>query len=190
MILSRWGMQGRTALLSHIERTGCTIAGDPVWTEAEIAALRSAHPDFSAATAALSRRSPVAISHKARQLGLCSPRRVWTEDEGIRLRRPYVSGISIAEIALMFPDKSRRQIWHKAHHLGYRRPRRAPRLTGMPLVDSIRQRAFEYRVSMTDLDAFVGHKYYFVSPRYVNWRALQKAMQILGGRPVVYWPGG
>lgn len=26
--------------------------------------------------------------------------------------------------------------------------------------------------------------------RYVNWRAFQKAMEVLGGRPVVYWPHG
>jgi hypothetical protein len=183
-------IDGRQVLLRHIERTGCTIAGDPVWTEVEIAGLRYTYPDRSAACAALPRRTPEAIAKKAQQLRLVTPRRVWTEDEIVRLRRPYVGGVSIAELVNMFPGKSRSQIWKKAQHLRYRRPRRPPNPTGMPLVDRIRQRAFECRLSMTDLDAFVGRKRYFVSPRYVNWRALQKAMEALGGRPVVYWPHG
>ncbi|SCW94761.1 hypothetical protein SAMN02927924_04571 [Sphingobium faniae] len=72
--------------------------------------------------------------------------------------------------------------------MGYRRPRRAPKPTGMPLVDSIRKRAFEFRLSMTDLDVFVGRTRYFVSPHYRDWRALQRAMAILGGRSAISWP--
>src|SRR3546814_9658602 len=71
-----------------------------------------------------------------------------------------------------------------------RRPRRAPKQTGMLLVDSVRQRAFECRLSMRDLDAFVGKKHYFAGPRYIDWRALQRAIRILGGRPVVCWRNG
>src|SRR3546814_1456405 len=82
----------------------------------------------------------------------------------------------------MFPGRSRRQIWSKASHMRCRRPRRAPKQTGMLLVDSVRQRAFECRLSMRDLDAFVGKKHYFAGPRYIDWRALQRAIRILGGR--------
>ena len=57
----------------------------------------------------------------------------------------------------------------------------------MPLIDSIRLRAFELRISMTELDAFVGKKRYFVGVRHVDWRALQSAMTLLGGKPVVHW---
>lgn len=77
-------MHGRMVLLRHIERTGCTIAGDPVWTEAEIADLRRCYPDRAAAQTALPRRTPGAIAEKARHLGLVPPLRVWTEDEGFR----------------------------------------------------------------------------------------------------------
>lgn len=177
-------------LLRHIERTGYTIAGDPVWTEAEIANLRACYPDREAAHAALRRRTPGAIAKKAWRLGLALSRRVWIKDDVFRLRRPYVTGVPIAGLVEMFPGKSRSQIWKKAQHMGYRRPRRPPKLTGMPLVDCIRQRAFECRLSMTDLDAFIGRKRYFVSPRYENWQALQKAMEILGGAPKVHWPNG
>jgi hypothetical protein len=120
------------------------------------------------------------------------PLRIWSDEDAVRLRTPYKAGIPIAAAALVeiFSGKSREQLWKKAHHMGYRRPRQAPKTTGMPLVDSIRRRAFEYRLSMVDLDVFVGRKRYFVSPRHVDWRALQKAMEILGGRPIVHWPKG
>lgn len=182
------GLHGRMVLLRHIERTGCTIAGAPVWTKTEIAELRRCYPYLEAAHTALPRRTPGAIAKKAWGLGLTPPRRIWTEDEAFRLRSPYVTGVPIAELVEMFPGRSRSQIWKKAQHMGYRRLRRPPKLTGMPLVDSIRHRAFECRLSMTDLDAFIGRKRYFVSPRYQNWRALQKAMELLGGRPMVRWP--
>jgi hypothetical protein len=57
----------------------------------------------------------------------------------------------------------------------------------MPLVDNVRRRAFELRIKMTELGAIVGKARYFVCPRYVDWRALQLAMEFLGGRPVVRW---
>ena len=181
------GERGRITLFRHIETTGCTIAGDPVWTADEIANLCQTFPDRKAACLALPRRTPGAVAHKARQLGLIPPRRIWIGDEAARLRKPYVSGVPMTELLDMFPGKTRSQIWKKACHMGYRRPRRAPKLTGMPLVDVIRRRAFECRLSMTDLDVFVGRKRYFVSPRHLDWRALQRAMTILGGRPVISW---
>lgn len=182
------GERGRMTLLRHIERTGCTIAGNPVWTAEEIAHLCQAFPDKEAACIALQRRTPAAVAHKARQLGLTPPRKIWIGDEAVLLRKPYVAGVPMTELLDLFPGKTRSQIWKKACHMGYRRPRRAPKLTGMPLVDSIRKRAFECRLSMTDLDIFVGRNRYFVSPRYFDWRALQKAMTILGGRPAISWP--
>lgn len=143
-------------LLRHIARTGCTIAGVPVWTAEEIAHLRQTPPDRKAACLALPRRTPGAMAHKARQLGLIPPRKIWIGDEAVRLRKPYVAGVSITELLEIFPGKTRSQTWRKASEMGYRRPRRAPKPTGMALVDSIRQRAFACRLTMTDLDAYVG----------------------------------
>lgn len=181
------GERGRMTLLRHIERTGCTIAGDPVWTADEIAHLCQTFPDRKAACLALPHRTAAAVAHKARQLGLIPPRKIWIGDEAVRLRKPYVAGVPMAELLEMFLGKTRSQIWKKAFHMGYHRPRRAPKLTGMPLVDSVRKRAFECRLSMTDLDVFVGRTRYFVSPRHLDWRALQRAMAILGGRPAISW---
>jgi hypothetical protein len=181
------GERGRMTLLRHIERTGCTIAGVPVWTTEEIAHLCQTFPDRESACLALPRRTFGAVAHKARQLGLIPSRKIWIGDEAVRLRKPYVAGVPMAELLDMFPGKTRSQIWKKAYQMGYRRPRRAPKPTGMALVDSIRKRAFECRLTMTDLDAFVGRRRYFVSPRHFDWRSLQRAMAILGGRPAISW---
>lgn len=140
------GERGRMTLLRHIEKTGRTIAGDPVWTADEIADLCRTFSDRKAACLALPRRTPTAVAHKARQLGLIPPRKIWSGDEAVRLRKPYVAGVPMAELLEMFPGKTRSQIWKKAFHMGYRRPRRAPKPTGMPLVDSVRKRAFECRL--------------------------------------------
>lgn len=151
MILSygqRRGLQDKSVILRHIERTGCTIAGQPVWMSAEIDVLYELYPDFRSAGLALPRRTRGAIAQKAQQLGLVPPRRLWREEDAIRLRKPYVTGMPIASLIELFPGRSREQIWKKAHHMGYRRPRRAPKPTGMPLVDSIRKRAFEHYLSM------------------------------------------
>lgn len=187
-IAQQRGLQGRDTLIGHIERTGRTIAGDFVWSTVELDILRRLYPDRRALSAALPRRTGAAIAHKARMIGLVPPLRIWTDADAAKLRRPYVNGIPVATLAEMFPGKTRKQIWGKAFAMGYRRPRRPPKPTGMPLVDSIRTRAFELRISMTELDAFVARKRYFVGPCHIDWTALQRAMTLLGGIPVVHWP--
>ena len=67
---SKRGFNGRIAILRHIALTGRTIAGDPVWSTGELAALRLHYPDKQAIASALVRRSKIAIQHKARSLGL------------------------------------------------------------------------------------------------------------------------
>ena len=71
--------------------------------------------------------------------------------------------------------------------MGYRMPRRQPKPTGLLLVDSVRQRAFYLRITMTELDSFIGRKRYFVGARHVDWAAIQRAMVLLGGTPIVRW---
>jgi hypothetical protein len=181
------GLQGRDTLIGHIKRTGRTIAGDPIWTAGELATLRLLYPDRQALAAALPGRTSGAIAQKTRMIGLVPPWRIWTTADAVQLRRPYMAGVPVTTLTEMFPGKSKRQIWGKAFAMGYRRPRRPPKPTGMPLVDSIRARAFEFRITMTDLDAFVARKRYFVSPHRMDWTALQRAMILLGGTPVVRW---
>ena len=132
-------------------------------------------------------RTAKAIAHKLRHLGLVRARRVWTDHEATALRSPYRAGVPIADLLVLFPGKSKRQIWGKAFALGVRRPRRPPKPTGLALVDDVRARAFACRLSMADLDSFVGTRGYFVRPRYLNWTALYKAVVLLGGTPELIW---
>src|SRR3546814_1505946 len=121
----------------------------------ELDLLLNLYPYRSALARSLPRRTRVAIASNARESGLVPPWRFWSNEEAAQLRRAYRTGISVDALVEMFPGRSRRQIWSKASHMRCRRPRRAPKQTGMLLVDSVRQRAFECRLSMRDLDAFV-----------------------------------
>jgi len=187
---SKRGFSGRIAILRHIALTGRTIAGDPVWTIEELDALRLLYPDRQALASILVRRSKIAIQHKARSFGLITPRQIWSEQEVELLRTLYRTSITTAGFVEVFPGRTKQQIWRKAGRLRIRRPRRPLRVTGLPLVDSIRQYAFALGHSMTDMDAWTGAKCYFRSPRYCNWRALTRAVELLGCEPTVSWRDG
>ncbi|MFC0220167.1 hypothetical protein ACFFJ7_17400 [Pseudochelatococcus lubricantis] len=184
----RRGLNGRNALLRHMVKTGCTIAGDRLWSDVEIEILRQFRPDLDALALALPERGIGAITKKAHQIGLVPSRRAWSADEVPRLRKPYVAGVPVDDLVSMFPGKTKRQIWNKAFHLGIRRPRRRPKGTGLLLVDTVRNRAFDLGLTMTDLDTYVSAGRYFVCPRCSNWRLLQKAIRELKGQVVVRWP--
>ncbi|CAH0496457.1 hypothetical protein [Novosphingobium sp. CECT 9465] len=183
----RSGLQGQSIIYRHIARTGLTLAGTAVWTSDEIAILRRHHVNREALPALLPRRTVKAIGNKLRRLGLVCARRIWNAQETAALRSPYRTGVPIDDLLTMFPGKSKRQIWGKAFAIGVRRPRRAPKPTGLALVDDVRARAFAYRLSMTDLDSFLGTHGYFVRPRHLNWSALHKAIELLGGMPELVW---
>lgn len=153
----------------------------------ELERVRRLYPDTYAMAAILHGRSTAATAHKARYLGLVPPRRFWSQAEILALRHPYVSGMPVRDIQQLLPGRSKTEIWRRAHRSGYRRPRSAPRATGFPIVDSVRRRAHDYRLTMRDLDAFVGKRCYFTSPRQIDWKALQRAVAILGGTPFVVW---
>lgn len=190
MLISREclrALDGKRYMRRHIERTGETIAGTPVWTRSEIAALRAAFPDREGTCSVLPRRTWAAIRQKARHLGLSRRQRIWTNDDARLLRTLYTAGLPIDELICRFAGKTKRQVWHKAAHLRVRRPRKPPRLTGHPLMDSVRQRAFTLGYSMADLDAWTGAKHYFGDARYVDWHSLQKAIDLMGGKIVVRW---
>lgn len=192
MLISREclrALDGERALRRHIAKTGETIAGTPVWTPREIDLLRATFPGRERACSALHRRSWCAIRGKARRLGLVKPLRIWMHEDARLLRSLYPSGMSIDDLVGRFTGKTKRQIWHKATHLRVRRPRRPPRLTGHPLLDRVRQRAFARGFSMTDLDAWTGGTRCFRDARSVNWPALERAIDLLGGKIVVHWNG-
>ncbi len=163
-------------------RTGCTLSGQRLWSACELALLRDHYPDMARLHRALPGRTAGAIGRKAGQLGLVPPRRIWSGRDAQNLRKPYVAGLPMADLLAMFPDKTSRQIWHKASHLGIHRPRRPPKPTGFALLDQIRRRAHDLGLTMRDLDSYTGGKGYFAAPRRQNLRLLDRAIRVLQGR--------
>ncbi len=182
------GLDGKATILRHMHKTGCTIAGQQVWTEAEHEVVRRHFPDIAAIKRRLPRRSQGAIHRRANLLRLVPPRPFWRPDEVKRLPPPYKSLMPIDEIVALFPNRSKKQIWSKASRLKVRRPKRSPKATGLAIVDLIRWRAFKLGYTMADLNEWTGFRSYWKGPRYLNWRAIEKALQILGGRIVPVWP--
>lgn len=187
-----WGKPGSAAhlvrlLADHIKRTGHTFRGHRVWTEEEVFTLLALYPDYAAAQKALPHRSLKALEMKIEKLGRARSRSVWTAAEVTRLKRPYTSGASTAELLELFPGKTMAQVWGRAWKSRFRRPRKPPRPTRWPVVDAVRRRAFELNLTMGDLDEMARSGSYFRRPWTLNWRHVGKAIVALGGEVRVDW---
>ncbi|WP_323716274.1 hypothetical protein [Paracoccus aminovorans] len=190
MLLSasqRRGFDGANAIRRHMARTGCTLGGHRLWTEVELSTLRRLFPGDPHLHDLLPGRTTCAIRHKARQLGLVPPLRIWSEAEAQKLRRPYAKGEPMAALLEMFPGKTKRQIWSKANRIGIVRPRPAPKPTGFALLDQVRLRAHQLGLTMRDLDSYTGGRGYFCAPRRHDLRLVGRAVAVMGGRIHVRW---
>lgn len=178
----RAGINAAARGSDFMARTGVTYAGHKVWTSPEIETLRRQYPDYQAMAAALPHRTLSAIKTKTVRLKIARTRRVWAHSEFSSIKPPYAHGVRMAAILPAVPGKSAPQVYSKAASKKVRRPRRRPKLVGFAIVDAIRQRAFDLRLSMTDLDLMLGSKTYFRRPRSENWRLLHRAIVLLGGK--------
>lgn len=191
---SRYGefVQGTNAagrVRRHIERTGQTLAGQRLWSEREVKILRRCYPDYREADVLLSDRSPAAVRSKASTLRITRSRKVWTEGELKRMRRPYLRGIPLPEIKEILPGKTSKQIWRRASYNGWYRPRRPPKAFGIQPYDSVRARAFELRLSMRDLAFLTSTGSYFLrQPARIDWVKIGKAVALLDGALLIAWP--
>lgn len=175
---------------AYMARTGLTYSGQRLWTVKEIDKLRCLYPDYNALVAALPLRTRAAIAAKVWSIGLARPLRVWSEAD-FRIMKPlYLRGVPVSEMLERLPGKTARQVWSKASHHKIRRPRIPPRLTGSELVDAVRLRAFDLNMSMADLDAMAGKRFYVRCSEKTDWTAIQRVLPHLGGRAVVQWRDG
>lgn len=191
MILSRnqrAAMNAAASTRAFHARTGFTRAGQRLWTDEEIAALRQHYPDQVKCQVSIPLRTWVAIKGKALRLGLARPLRVWLHREEQVVRRDYPSEISVVDIAAAVA-KTDRQVWGKASSKRLRRPRKRPLPAPDPLVDAIRQRAFDLSITLADLDRDIGHGSRFRIRRAARSnRLIVAAVKILGGRIVARTP--
>jgi hypothetical protein len=169
---------------------GRTPNGHWLWTPREDEIVRGIYPNYVALRRALRRRTYSALRHRTRKLGIAKKRHIWLTTEESRLRKLYPKA-DRSELLVAFPGMSWRQIAAKARHIGVRRMRRKLNATGHPLIDMIRDRAFDLRLSMVDLDAMAGTKRYFQKSLWCNGRpnrkALLQAVEALGGEVSIRW---
>lgn len=189
----RWASRGAIASESaraRIRREGRTPKGDPLWTKREDAIFRALLPDYKAIKRKLRRRSMRSLYARANYLGLALKIKPWTAGDVSRLRRMWRDA-SRAQIMAELPGRSWSAIQGKGQTFGIRRLPWQPKLTGKEMLDAIRARAAELRISLRDLDrTCVGRRYFANSSRRSEKprrNVLLRAIKALGGRVEIVW---
>lgn len=174
----------------QMARTGKNPNGHPLWTGVELAACRELYPDFKAIKRRLRRRSLVAIQQKCRELDLSEKRNAWTGTEIAKLRKLYPAATR-EELAAAFPNHPFNSIKIAANRRGIFRIKKPYVPTGHPLLDEVRARCYELKLTMPDLDAMSRTKKYF---RQSGWQsnrrahpAMVRAVVALAGTMKVEW---
>lgn len=173
----------------RMRRAGITPLGHRLWTSKEDAIVARLYPDYSALRKALRNRTHSGIRHRVSHLGIAIKRHLWTSQEKARLRRLYPTA-DRAALLREFPALEWKQIESKVLAMKLYKARKRPSTTGIPIIDSIRARAFELNLSMVELDAMAWSKSYF---QKAGWRrgirrtAVYRAIEALDGQVVPVW---
>lgn len=184
----RAGLNSAAKHRVYMARTGETYSGDRIWTVPEINELRARYPDLVTLQSVLPGRTRKAIKRKADVLGIVRHRPLWSDAEKEAMPPRYRAGVPVRQIAEVLNRRTPRQIWSKASTLKIGRPRRRPRPVDVPAVHSIRQRAFDMRISLKDLDAATcGRGYFGKAPQGPRWHLVRRAVKVLGGHILVRW---
>jgi hypothetical protein len=182
------GLNAANRLRRYMAKHGATLAGRKLWTSSEITLLRHFYPDFRRLCAVLPHRSLAAIRAKASRLSITRPLKIWSEHDLKRLKTPYCRGVPMPELMTAFPGKTAKQIWARAAHSGWRRPRKPPKLRNMKAYDTVRVQAFALKLTMRDLAILSRTKSYFLQRPYrVNWSKINKAATLLEGDLSIVW---
>lgn len=172
----------------RMRKTGRTMNGHRLWVEAEDETVRSLHPDYQVIARATG-RSLIAVRCRAQRLGLTRKRREWTSPGISRLRRFYPEASHDVLLAT-FPGYSIVQIRQAANYRRIYRKRKPYKATGYPAIDQVRSRAFELLYTMRDVDELSRTKSYFSTAgwhRWINHRAIVRAIEALDGRVTAIW---
>lgn len=174
----------------RMARTGRTPNGHRLWTTKEDDIVRALYPNYKALRRKLRSRSYSAIRYRASVLDVIKRRHVWLGSEVQRLRRLYPKA-SREAIMQALPGLRWGQIAGKAGHIRVFRHRQRLCRTGHPIIDLIRDRAFDLNLSMVELDSIARSKTYFQKAGWrtsgVNRKAILRAVEALGGEVSVQW---
>jgi hypothetical protein len=175
----------------QMRRTGNSPWGRPLWTKEEEQIIKELHPDYKSIKKKLRRRSLVAIRSRAGKLGLTKKIYIWKASEIARLRKLYATAPR-EEIKAAFPHVTWGQIDNCCQYHKIYRKRKPFVPTGFLILDEIRKRAFEQKLSMPDLDGISQTGKYFQKAKWFgkqnpNARAVLRAIKALDGKIIIQW---
>jgi hypothetical protein len=185
------GINASDRARARMRYTGETPRGHPLWTEQENEIFRELFPDYVALKKRLRRRSMEALRSHAYALQITRRRQsAWTANEVSRLRSLWRDAPK-EQIIAAIPRHTWYGIQCKGHSFGVRRLPWQPKLTGQRMLDEIRRRAADLRISLRDLDrTCVGRRYFANSSRRSQKprrNVLLRAIAALGGRVEIVW---
>ena len=186
------GAVAEQTLRKHMTLTGRALNGERLWTADEDDVIRKLEGNLDQITEALPDRTRMAIRRRRIKLGLKSKTQVeWSAEDISKLRKLYPHAPR-EEICAKFPNRNWGSIKRTASYHGFSRRRRL-KPTGIPEMDMVRNRCFEIRWSMQDLDEeagtggfFYNHNWTKASERQTFW-AFAQAVEALGGRLLIKW---
>lgn len=167
------------------------IRRDDTWTYAESEILRESWPSIEAIRKRLPHRTEGAIRFMAKRCGLIPDKiqHIWTAAQDRNLKRMAANGATRKEMADAL-GLTALQVAGRLQYTKTQIAKRAPVLLGDPLVDAVRRRAFDLKISMVDLDRSLGRHKVFQNAwkqKLVGPIHLHKAVKALGGSLVVQW---
>lgn len=159
------------------------------WTLKEHEVVVSYWPDMNAIRKRLPHRSAGAIRAFAGKCNLTTGRHIWTAAEDAKLRKLAAAGSSRKYIATEL-GMSVNQIAGRMSYTRIAVARKPPAPSKNPLVNAIRQRAFELNMSMIDLDRSLGDRKIFqqaAGKQKVGRAHIERAVKALGGKFIIEW---
>jgi len=164
---------------------------DDSWTYRETEALREHWPDMGALRRCLPHRSEKAITYMAHRCGVIPPKdqHIWTAAEDKRLKAMALSGLTRKQMATAF-GLSVTQVQNRLQYTKTNITRQPPAPCKDALAHAVRQRAFEMRMTVRDLDRSLGNQRIFQQAPHkdrVLVKHIDRAVKALGGRLTIVW---
>jgi hypothetical protein len=161
------------------------------WMPDEDGVIRDLCPDYHAIRRKLPHRTYHAIRFRAGALHLTKKRHKWTGAELNKLKKLYAGGCSREELLAAFPHATTwYQLKGEIRYHKFHREKVKLKLTGVAIIDAIRERAQKLNFSMAELDAEVKSNLYFQKATWrskMNGKHIIRAIAVLGGSLSVNW---
>lgn len=184
------GLNASDRARARMRYLGVTPNGHALWTKNEDDVVQELFPDYRAMQRKLRCRSKQALYLRAMKLKLTKSTHLWTAVEVSRLRRRWRDATR-AELIAEFPRHTWVSIQNKGRSFGIRRRPWQPKLTGHQMLDAIRRRAADLKISLRDLDRTCAGRQYFAKSSRRSQKprrnVLLRAIAALGGRVEIVW---